>query len=138
MTYNVGGLNLTYSSPIEVGDNSNTTTTTITTTTTTTTTTTVNIHLECPDYGYTVYGWKEFELKTTVKSWPACSQHCQDRQDCRHWVWYKRRQFCVTMTSYTSKYPSTATVAGDRDCEGNMVTWSPTILLRKGVNQKEI
>ena len=40
MTYNVGGLNLTYHSNIEVSDNSNTTTTTITTTTTTTTITT--------------------------------------------------------------------------------------------------
>ena len=124
MTYNVHGLNITYHAPIEVGDNSNTTTITTTATTTTTTTTTVNIHLECPDYGYTVYDWKDFELETDVKSWTACSQQCQDRQECRHWVWYKEghfKHFCVTMTSYTSKYPSTGTVAGDRDCEGNMV-----------------
>ena len=100
--------------------NSNTTTTT-----TTTTTKTVNMHLECPDYGYILNGWKDFQFERNVKSWPACSQQCQDRQDCGHWVWYKEghfQHFCVTMTSYTSKYPSSGTVAGDRDCQGNMVT----------------
>ena len=126
MTYNVHGLNITYHAPIEVGDNS--------ITTTTATTTTENIHLDCPQYGYRLLGWKDYQFKTDVNSWPACSQHCQDRQECWHWVWYKKGHFCLTMTSYTSKYPSADNIAGDRDCEGNMVT--PTHLEKVSIRKQ--
>ena len=88
------------------------------------TTTTVNKHLDCPQYGYRLLGRKDSQFKTNVKSWTACSQHCRDTENCRHWVWYKwySQWYCFTMTSYTSKYRITGAVAGDRDCEGNMVT----------------
>ena len=109
--------------------NSNTTATTTTTTITTTTTTPWTLHLGCPDYYYTVYGWKDYQLEKYFESWTACSQHCQDRQDCGHWVWYNEghfKHFCATMTSYDFIAVSQpGIVAGDRDCAGNMVKKVP-------------
>ena len=100
----------------------------------------------CPNNNLNIQGRVNPETTKNVKSWPACSEICSQREDCNYWIsakkistgtistivqlvqlnllffctgpFTKHSYDCITMSDYGSTNADGNTVSGARDCQG--------------------
>jgi len=77
----------------------------------------------CEEEGINLQGRTGSNVIKGIASWPACSQHCQDKPGCKAWVWAhigagKYAGNCALVEGYTNKVPDVNTISGTKDCTG--------------------
>ena len=82
---------------------------------------------KCPNNNLNIQGRVNPETTKNVKNWPACSEICRQREDCKYWIsakkistgqYTKHSYDCITMSDYDRTNADGNTISGARDCQG--------------------